>query len=151
MARPSKPLALLSKNLTKEEIEVRKESEDKLKGNSDKIIPPRGLLNPNQRKIFNYIVGEMRASNVLCNLDIYLLSKCSISIERMLEIEKQINENPKLMKDKDLRLANDYYTKTFFRTCNELGISPQSRAKLGNINVQVKQEQEDKLLEVLGK
>ncbi|OHW62918.1 phage terminase, small subunit [Andreesenia angusta] len=151
MARPSKPVAVMVKNLTKEEIEARQETEKNLRGQADKIVPPRGMLNNNQKKIFNYIVGELKASEVLGNLDVYVLAKCSVSIDRMLDIERQINERPNLMKDKDLRLANDYYTKTFFRTCNELGLSPQSRAKLGNINLQAKQEQEDPLLEVLRK
>jgi len=40
--------------------------------------------------------------------------------------------------------------KTFYRCCNELSLSPQSRAKLGNINLQSKQEEEDPLLKVIG-
>ena len=41
------------------------------------------------------------------------------------------------------------YTKDFFRCCNELSLSPQSRAKLGNINLQAEQEKQDPLLQVL--
>ena len=39
--------------------------------------------------------------------------------------------------------------KDFFRCCNELGLSPQSRAKLANINVQAAQQEEDPLLTLL--
>lgn len=53
------------------------------------------------------------------------------------------------MFDKEVLAAKDKYTKDFFRCCNELSLSPQSRAKLGNINLQVKQQQEDPLLKVL--
>ena len=40
------------------------------------------------------------------------------------------------------------YTKAFFRYCNELSLSPQSRAKLANINAQAAAE-ENPLLKVL--
>lgn len=151
MARPSKPVAMLSKNLTKEERETRLETEKKLRGKADKIVPPRGILNSNQKKIFKFIVEELEESEALSNLDVFVIAKCAVATDQMLDIERQSNEDPELMKDAGTRLKNDFYTKTFFRTCNELGLSPQSRAKLGNINLQAKQEQEDPLLEVLRK
>ncbi|WML27327.1 hypothetical protein [Neobacillus sp. OS1-33] len=39
MARPSKNVRVISENLTKEEIQVRKETEEKLKGAADKHPP----------------------------------------------------------------------------------------------------------------
>ncbi len=36
--RPPKPLALMTKNLTKEEIQIRTEQEEKLKGRDDKVL-----------------------------------------------------------------------------------------------------------------
>ena len=36
--------------------------------------------------------------------------------------------------------AKDKYTKSFFRCCNELCLSPQSRAKMANINLQGKED-----------
>ena len=45
--------------------------------------------------------------------------------------------------------AKDKYTKDLFRCCSELSLSPQSRAKLGNINVQASKDNEDPLLKVL--
>ena len=41
------------------------------------------------------------------------------------------------------------YMKEFFRLCNELSLSPQSRAKLANINVGVEKEQQDPLLRII--
>ena len=43
MARPSKSVAVMSKNLTKEERKLRLEGEEKLKGNADNISPPTYL------------------------------------------------------------------------------------------------------------
>ncbi|KQL54517.1 terminase [Heyndrickxia shackletonii] len=148
MARPSKSVNTMSKNLTKEEISIRKQTEEKLKGEADKISPPKHL-NARQKKIFNYIVDELAASEILGNLDIYILSTCSIAIDRMQEIEKQINKDIEKIQDKSLMSAKEKYTKEFFRCANELSLSPQSRAKLGNINLQAKQNEEDPLLKVL--
>jgi len=119
-----------------------------LRGGTDKISPPKHL-NARQKKIFKYIVKELEASQILGNLDIYVLSQAAIAIDRLQEIEKMINEDTTRMFDKEVLAAKDKYTKDFFRCCNELSLSPQSRAKLGNINLQVKQQQEDPLLKVL--
>lgn len=149
MARPCKSAKVLDKySQTKAEIQSRIEAEEKLKGGADKISPPKHL-NARQKKIFKYIVQELEASQILGNLDIYILSQAAISIDRLQEIEKAINKDISKLFDKDVMAAKDKYTKDFFRCCNELSLSPQSRAKLGNINLQVKQQQEDPLLKVL--
>lgn len=148
MARPCKSANIMSKNLTKGEKEVRLETEEKLKGGADKISPP-SYLNARQKKIFKYIVEELKASGILGNLDVYILGTCSISIDRLQQIEKLINKDIEKLLDKNLMSAKDKYTKDFFRCCNELSLSPQSRAKLGNINLQSKEKKQDPLLKVL--
>jgi P27 family predicted phage terminase small subunit len=148
MARPSKSVKTMSKNLTKEEITVREQSEEKLRGAADNISPPNHL-NTRQKKIFIFIVEELQASGILGNLDIYILSTFSIAVDRMQEIEKLINKDIDNLRDKSLLSAKDKYTKDFFRCCNELSLSPQSRAKLGNINYEVKAKEDDPLLKVL--
>ena len=148
MARPSKSVKTMSKNLTKEEKEVRLETEEKLRGRGDNISPPK-YLNARQKKIFNYIVQELEASKILGNLDVYILATCAISIDRLQQIEKLINKDIERILDKSLMAAKDKYTKDFFRCCNELSLSPQSRAKLGNINLQAEQDKQDPLLKVL--
>jgi P27 family predicted phage terminase small subunit len=148
VARPSKNVRVISKNLTKEEKQVRKDTEEKLKGAADKISPPSHLTTK-QKKIFKKVVKELKASGILGNLDVYLLGTFAIAIDRLEHIEKLINENIKNLLDKNLMSAKDKYTKDFFRCCNELSLSPQSRAKLGNINLLTKQQEEDPLLKVL--
>lgn len=148
MARPSKSVKVMSKNLTKEERELRLEIEEKLKGGADNISPPT-YLNASQKKIFNYIIEQLQDSGILGNLDIYILSQAAISIDRLQKIEKMINKDINRIYDKDLLKAKSEYTKDFFRCCNELSLSPQSRAKLGNINLQAEQERQDPLLQVL--
>lgn len=148
MARPAKSVNTMSKNLTKEEIQKRLETEEKLKGASDNIVPP-AHLSLSQRKIFKYIVGELEASGILGNLDIYILATCSIAIDRLQAIEQAINEDFNMIFDKTLLSAKDKYTKDLFRCTNELSLSPQARAKIGNINFEKQKEESDPLLKVL--
>ncbi len=148
MARPAKSTATTSKHLTKAEKKAKQETEEKLKGAADKLSPP-DYLRKEQRKIFRYIVRELEASGILGNLDIYVLSACTIAIDRMQEIEKMINEDVTKMQDRTLMAAKDKYSKEFFRSLNELSLSPQSRAKLGNINLNAQKNTEDPLLAVL--
>lgn len=145
MARPSKSAKIISKNLTNTEKSQRIETEEKLKGSCDCLVPSE-ILTENQRKIFDFIVENLQNSGILSNLDTYVLSECSISIDRMQAIESRINENPELMQDSSLMSAKDKYTKAFFRYCNELCLSPQSRAKLANINTQ---QEENPLVKAL--
>lgn len=148
MARPSKSVKTMSKNLTKEEIDARTKVEEQLRGEVDNISPPN-YLNSSQKKIFNYIVDELQASGILGNLDVYILSDCAFAIDQLEQIKKDINKAPKLKYDKAVKGARESFQNTFFRCCNELSLSPQSRAKLGNINFEQKMREDDPLLQVL--
>ena len=146
--RPAKSVNVSSKNLTIREKEIRKATEEKLKGNSKRILPPK-YLSDDQKKIFSYIVKELKESNILGVLDVYVLSSASIAIDRLMSIENKINLMPEAMFDKDVLSAKDRYTKDFFRCCSELCLSPQSRAKLGTLNLQTVNESKDPLLKAL--
>lgn len=148
MARPTKSAVTRTGNMTKEEKRTRLEQESKLKGKANNILPSE-YLNERQQAIFNFIVEELRASEILSNLDIFTLETCVIAIERLRYIEAMINQDIELLRDKQLMASKDKYAKDFFRTINELSLSPQARAKLGNINVQSKKIEEDPLLKVL--
>lgn len=150
MARPSKSAKVLTDcSQTKEEIQERIDNEEKLKGKADKINPP-DYLNSNQVDLFNYIKNELEESKLLSNLDVYILSKCAIAIDRLQFIEKKVNDNPKLLLVQNPLMSNKKnYDNDFFRCCNELSLSPQSRAKLANINLIAQQDKEDPLLKAL--
>lgn len=142
MARPCKSVEVISKHLTRDEIQKRKEQEEKLKGSADDIKSP-SFLSKEQRKIFKYIVKQLEIAGILGNLDVYILATCSIAIDRLQVIETKINEDINNLYNKDLMSTKDKYMKDFFRCCNELSLSPQSRAKLGNLNIQAQKENED--------
>lgn len=148
VARPCKAVSTSSRKIGKDEREFRTENENKLRGNNDKI-KASSYLSRSQKKIFKYIVTELEESGILGNLDVFILDKCAIAIDRLREIEKTINQEPERIIDTDLRKTKEAYDKDFFRCCNELSLSPQSRAKLTNLNFQMQQQQEDPLLKAL--
>lgn len=146
MARPAMSAKTTAKHLSKSEADTKIKTEERLRGAADKLRPPKHLTSA-QKKIFKFIVKELEASSILGNLDVYVLAECSIALDRMQEIEARINEDFENIASQSLMMAKDRYTKSFFRCCNELCLSPQSRAKMGNINLQAKDE--NPLLKIL--
>lgn len=151
MGRPSKSAKVLhDKGQTKAEFAKRIETEDRLRGASDKIKPST-RLNANQKKIFSYIVAELEASDILGNLDSFILETASIAIDRLQSIEKIINQDFERICDKDLMQAKAKYTTDFFKCCHQLSLSPESRAKMGILSLNKEEEKADPLLKVLKK
>lgn len=146
MARPAMSANVTSKHLTKSEKDAKLSVESNLKGNSDKLKPSKHLTT-SQKKIFRFILSNLESSGILGNLDTYVLDECSICIDRMQYIEKQVNDNPELLADSSLMATKDRYTKAFFRYCTELCLSPQARAKIANLSLQGKEE--NPLMELL--
>jgi P27 family predicted phage terminase small subunit len=151
MSRPSKSARVLHpKSQTKEEINTRIEVEDNLKGGSEKLEPP-SRLNANQKKIFKYIVEELKPSKILGNLDSYVLEMGAVAIDRLQGIEKIINQDFDMIYNKELMSAKSKYTHDFLKFVNEACLSPQSRAKMGIIASNKQMEDADPLLKVLQK
>ena len=78
--------------------------------------------------------------------NLYVLTECSIALSRMQEIENRVNSDPSQLANDKLLQTKDRYTKSFFRCCNELCLSPQARAKMGNLNIKT---EENPLLKIL--
>lgn len=148
MARPSKSMASSTGKISKEEKKIRLENENKLKGASDKIIPPKHM-NKRQKEIFNYIVENLENAQILGNLDIYILNLTAIAIERLEYLETKSKKDDEFIFTSKYKNAHDMYTKDFFRGCNELCLSPQARAKLSITQIP-KKEDKTKLLNMLG-
>lgn len=148
MARPAKPLSEQSGAITKEETIARDKAEKKLKGNNTRL-KPGSYLTSSQKKIFKYIVNELKAADVLGNLDIYVLELAAISIDRIRNIEMTINETPEELANSKLMAAKEKYSKDFFRCCNELSLSPQARAKIAIASVKAVKENRNPILDVL--
>lgn len=147
MARPAKAVGTMSKHLTKDEIANRTSEENKVTPNK-KPSPPSHLTDE-QKAIFNFICNELEESKILCSLDNFVLATCAIAVDRLNYIENRINASNGEMFEKDVMTAKDKYTKDFFRCCNELCLSPQSRAKIALANANAAKDAADPLMEVL--
>jgi phage terminase small subunit len=148
MARPSKALGAMSKNLTKEERMLRQEQETRLKGASDNITPSYYLID-RQAELFDWLVSEMEASNMLSNLDSPNLSAFAFALAQLEHVNDMINRNPNNLFDKAVLQARGQLIKECQRFTNEFCLSPQSRAKMGNANIQAKEKAQDPLLKAL--
>ena len=147
MARPSKSMTTSTGKISKEEKEIRLETEKKLKGGTDSLVPA-SYLNERQIEIFNYILSNLEESKVLGNLDVFVLNRTAITIERLENLDRQANQDDSIMFTTAFKSSRDMYSKDFFRCCNELCLSPQSRAKL-SISA-VKQPEKKTLKDILG-
>lgn len=149
MAKATKPVALMTKKISKEERERRQRAEDELKGKDDKISKPPTWLTKGAKKIYRDLVKELEYSKVLCNLDIYTLAIYCASIDdyRRYEIMKQtITDLDDLEKIERLLSKAEARIKTRERS---LGLDPSARAKIAQMNIQQKEEKEDPLLKLL--
>lgn len=146
MARPSKSITSSTGKISKEEKEIRLETENKLKGGNENLIPA-SYLNERQVEIFDYILSNLEESKVLGNLDVFVLNRTAITIERLENLDKQANENEEIIFTTAFKSSRDMYSKDFFRCCNELCLSPQSRAKLSI--TAVKQPEKKTLKDIL--
>lgn len=148
MARPAKSIGTQSRHNTKAEIETRQSVEKSLAGKGDKIKPPNHLTS-DQADIFNFIVDGLKASGILSNLDVFVLTTCSVAIDRITQIEKMINDEPELLMNSALMASKNKYTNELFRCMNELSLSPQARSKIGSLTLKHDKEKQDPLLLVL--
>lgn len=149
MARPCKSAKVLTESSqTIDEIEKRIEYEEKIRGKADEIIPSMELTN-SQNYLFNFIVDQLKATELLSNLDRFILTKAAIAIDRLHYIESAINKKPSLLFNKDVMSKKDSYDKDFYRCCNELCLSPQSRAKIANVNLNTRNAEEDAVIKAL--
>ena len=144
MGRPAKPIGVAVGARTKDEIEGRAAAEEKLKGNAPPR-PPKNL-NKEQKKIFREIVKRLQDADILCALDDYILAKTAVAIDKLREIDADIEAKPEKKYDTDVMNAREKYTQDFYRGCNELGLSPQARAKMA---ISLSKQEEDPLTKLL--
>ncbi len=149
MARPAKAVDVKSGEIRNDIARTRKETEDKLKGDSSQIEPSFELT-PEQRAIFDRIKELFAKVGMIGELDCYVLTEGAVVIDRLRQIEQHLNERPDLLFDRDICNTRKEYMQNFFRVCNELSLSPQSRAKMGILAASRDAEDNDPLLKIFG-
>lgn len=151
MARPTKSVAMRSGHISKEEREVKLNNEKLLRGNSDNI-KPLSFLTKAQKDIFKNIVQHLEESGLLGNIDVYVLSQAAITIDRIHDCERNINETGIFDYEGQANPAikvKESYMREFFKLCSELSLSPQARAKIASINFEADAKKTDPLLTIL--
>jgi P27 family predicted phage terminase small subunit len=149
VARPCKSAKLLTDySQTKGEIEHRVMVEEKLRGKTGKLVPPEHLTDE-QADIFSQVVKVLEKAKILGAADTFLLERFAVVIQRLRWIDGRINDDPELLANKTLLQARKELMADFMKICTELSLSPQSRAKIGNLSLQAEQAKQDPLLKVL--
>ena len=150
MARPAKSAKVLTdKSQTKAEINMRSQIEDAVGGGADKLVPPE-RLNERQQQIFQGVVELMSGADILRNGDVEMVARYAFCLDRIICIEYDLNENHDMMYDKDVLSAYKNFTQIYFRCCNELSLSPQSRAKLAIAGASGKNESLEAIKQIIG-
>lgn len=148
MARPAKSVKVKTGDIAAGEEALRIETEEKLRGKTVELLPPEHLAD-DQQEIFRYIVEQLRDSDILGRLDVYVLESTAIAIARIRQINRMINDGPALLSDSSLQSTRAKYQTDMWRGANELCLSPQARAKIGSLAAQAAKAKEDPLLKVL--
>ena len=143
MARPAKSTAVQSGVMSVPDAAIRREIESRVKGGADKLDKPPAYLNKRQKAIWKSIVKELQAAAILSNLDAPLLELASIALDRIRTIDETLRDMPPGPPDGALIRTRSVIVTEWLRYCNELCLSPQSRAKLGTISVAAQREAED--------
>ena len=160
MAGQRQPIELIKmkgkKHLTKAEIEARQKTE--VKAPSDKVTPPKYLTN-DQKKEFRRLVKELKAVDLVSNLDRDALARLIIAQTHYLECEMELRKIPpvvpvpifrevvndktgakELVEDgtrdvlnelyKDLALQQDKFLQQCSRGATQFGLTVSSRCRL---------------------
>lgn len=98
--RPAKPIDMAVGARTKDEIQNRAAAEEKLK--SAGAPKPPSTLSKNQKKIFREIVKRLGAADTLCSLDDWILAKTATAIDKLAEIDADIEAKPERKYDREV-------------------------------------------------
>ena len=162
MARARKPASTKKgKSETKAQLKRREEMEQKLMGNTDDIQNiPADLKTDAEKMYYGWLIKEIEISGIITNLDIPLLKQTATVLWMIDEATESIRENGQLLESYDrfgnlvwkpnpsVKILQDCQTK-YNNFCNQLGLSPASRASLAGKKAEQQAEAEDELLKIL--
>ena len=161
MARQKKPACLKQgKSESKAQLQQRQQIEEMLSGDDGLVYSVPQNLDSKGQIFYEFIVEELRHSNILTNIDIplleqtvqcmYVLRKCSddVRVRGILTPSNDKNGNLIMKENPSLKIQVSYMQR-FITFCNQLGLSPASRASLASRKIEAKIEEQDPLLKVL--
>lgn len=143
MGRTARSVTATKKHLTKAEKAKRQELENIIA--EDLPSEPPADLSPSRQEIYRFIVNLLNDSGLIKSLDLEVIKQACITIDRLHTID-QLIDNEGLTNSKLLTAKNQLFQQ-FLKIADLLMMSPQSRAKLGAVNVRSKEK--DPLIELL--
>ncbi len=143
MARQARTTSGTKKHLTKAEKSKRQEIENIITEDIPNE-PPADLTEP-RREIYKFIVSTLNDSGIIKKLDLEVIKQACITIDRLHTIDQLIDTEG--LTNKNLLTAKNQLFTQFLKIADLLMMSPQSRAKLGAVNVRSKEK--DPLIELL--
>lgn len=153
MSKPRQRVNTIKKHLTKDEKAKRLKQEEFLgQLPNDKIRPPT-WLSKRAKKIFRQIVTELEHIQVLANLDVHNLAVLSDSFDKYIEATIALNTTPLTVLETNKNgstkeVPSPYiriqtrYSDLIKKHAVEFGLTPASRQKLIDINVEPIDEDE---------
>ncbi len=95
MGRPAKSVKVATGARSAEEVAIRKEIEETLRGGPGMPVAPE-WLNAAQAALFDQIVSQYMDADILAALDAVSLAQFCVAVDRLQYIETEINKNPEL-------------------------------------------------------
>lgn len=142
-------------------MEKRLEQESRLKGNSDNIVAPEFIQDDEVAlEKFYQLVDELKASEIISNVDVDLLAVYSncwskyVDATKMLYVQEMVeyqeNKLGALTKVTNpyIKIQNMYSDK-LMKISSLFGLSPADRSKIAHLDPSSKEEQIDPLTELL--
>lgn len=161
LSRPRKPSSLKKgKSESKEQLAKREEIERQLMGNSDDVKSIPEYLNEEEKVYYKWLVNEIEICGLITNLDKPLLEQTANCLWVMNQCDEHIRKNGILIQKVDkfglieekenpsIKIKLSYQTK-YASLCNQLGLSPASRAALASRKMEAKENDEDPVIKVL--
>ena len=163
IARPRKNVTALQGDYSKEDMQGRLKHEKRLKGNSDKIIAPDFITYDEvAMMMFNQLVEELKASEVISNVDVDLLAVYCDCYSKYVQATKMlhIQELVELQENKLgalTKVTNPYikvqntYSDKMMKISSLFGLSPADRSKIAHLDPSDKEKEDDPLTALLRK
>lgn len=162
MSRQKKSAYTLKSNVSKEWLNKRKAEEENLKGNNEFLYDEPTSLDKLGLHYYIFLVQELEATNLLCNVDKPSLEQTADCLSKMQQAREILNTEGIMITSED-RYGNEMkkehpmvktilaYSQRYSALANSLGLDPASRASLASKKVEANEESNDPVLTLLKK
>lgn len=151
-----------SHNISKSEREEMADMEAKLSGGSNKLEEVPDWIDELAQQYYVYIIKELEIANILCNLDLFVVTQTAQALSDIQHLTEQLNKegltivvydkagNERLEKHPAYAMR-DLAHKQFKSLALQLGLSPTARSQLVGLQIQKKEDDTDPVLRLLQK